>query len=56
MAIATSTIDVHSRGDCDVIDVTDQLASMLGTWQQLIFVDFDNRPRTRSLVVQLVGE
>ncbi len=28
----------------------------LGTWQQIIFVDFDNRPRHRRLVVQMVGE
>lgn len=28
----------------------------LGTWQQIIFVDFDNRPRSRELVVQIVGE
>lgn len=28
----------------------------LGTWQQIIFVDFDNRPRSRDLVVQIVGE
>jgi secondary thiamine-phosphate synthase enzyme len=28
----------------------------LGTWQQIIYVDFDNRPRQRELVVQLVGE
>ena len=28
----------------------------LGTWQQVIYVDFDNRPRQRKLVVQLVGE
>lgn len=28
----------------------------LGTWQQVIFVDFDNRPRQRRLVVQLIGE
>jgi len=28
----------------------------LGTWQQVIYVDFDNRPRQRSLVVQLIGE
>ncbi len=26
-----------------------------GTWQQVIFVDFDNKPRTRQLVVQMVG-
>jgi secondary thiamine-phosphate synthase enzyme len=29
---------------------------LLGTWQQIIFVDFDNRPRQRELAVQLVGE
>lgn len=28
----------------------------LGTWQQIIFVDFDNRSRSRRLVVQMVGE
>ena len=28
----------------------------LGTWQQVIYVDFDVRPRQRQLVVQLMGE
>ena len=28
----------------------------LGTWQQIIHVDFDNRPRQRQLVVQMMGE
>jgi secondary thiamine-phosphate synthase enzyme len=28
----------------------------LGTWQQIIYVDFDNRARQRKLVVQLIGE
>ena len=28
----------------------------LGTWQQIIYVDFDNRPRRRELVLQLIGE
>jgi secondary thiamine-phosphate synthase enzyme len=28
----------------------------LGTWQQLVVVDFDTRPRTRDLVLQIVGE
>jgi len=28
----------------------------LGTWQQIIYVDFDNRPRQRDLVVQILGE
>lgn len=28
---------------------------VLGTWQQVIFLDFDNKPRDRRLVVQLFG-
>jgi secondary thiamine-phosphate synthase enzyme len=28
----------------------------LGTWQQVIFVDLDNRPRERKLIVQILGE
>ena len=28
----------------------------LGTWQQIIFCDFDTRPRMRKLVVQVIGE
>jgi secondary thiamine-phosphate synthase enzyme len=28
----------------------------LGTWQQIIFVDFDNRARSRSVLVQILGE
>lgn len=29
---------------------------LLGTWQQIIFIDFDNRNRKRRLVVQVMGE
>ena len=28
----------------------------LGTWQQIIYVDFDNRARRRELIVQVMGE
>jgi secondary thiamine-phosphate synthase enzyme len=28
---------------------------LLGTWQQVVLVDFDNRPRIRTLVVQFTG-
>lgn len=31
-------------------------APVLGTWQQIIFIDFDNHARNRNLVVQLMGE
>ena len=27
----------------------------LGTWQQIVLVDFDNRPRSRRLIVQVFG-
>lgn len=30
--------------------------SVLGTWQQIVLLDFDNRPRTREIMVQLMGE
>src|SRR3989338_2236152 len=29
---------------------------ILGTWQQVIFIDFDNRPRQRKIVLQILGE
>ena len=29
---------------------------LLGTWQQIVVIDFDNRSRTRKIVVQLIGE
>ena len=29
---------------------------MLGTWQQIVFIDFDNRPRTRTVMMQITGE
>jgi thiamine phosphate synthase YjbQ (UPF0047 family) len=29
---------------------------ILGTWQQIIFIDFDNRSRRRELLVQIIGE
>lgn len=31
-------------------------ALTLGTWQQLVLIDFDTRARTRELVIQLLGE
>ena len=29
---------------------------LLGTWQQIVVIDFDNRPRNRSVVVPMMGE
>ena len=31
-------------------------AIALGTWQQIVLLDFDNQPRRRKLVVTVVGE
>lgn len=29
---------------------------LLGHWQQIVFIDFDNRPRKREVVVQITGK
>ncbi len=29
---------------------------LLGTWQQIVFMEFDNKPRSREISVQMVGE
>ena len=29
---------------------------VLGTWQQIVLAEFDNRPREREIVMQIVGE
>ena len=29
---------------------------LLGTWQQVVLAEFDNRPRRREIIVQIIGE
>jgi secondary thiamine-phosphate synthase enzyme len=29
---------------------------MLGTWQQVVFVELDNKPRSRRVILQIMGE
>jgi secondary thiamine-phosphate synthase enzyme len=29
---------------------------LLGAWQQVVLAEFDNRPRTREITIQIVGE
>ena len=29
---------------------------ILGTWQQIVLLDFDNKPRKRRVIVQILGE
>jgi len=38
-----------------VVPFTDRTLA-LGTWQQVVVVDFDNRPRSREIVLQIMGE
>lgn len=34
----------------------DNKKAVLGTWQQVVLAEFDNRPRDREIVVQIMGE
>jgi len=38
-----------------VVPVNDKRLT-LGTWQQIVLVDFDNRPRSREIILQVMGE
>lgn len=29
---------------------------VLGTWQQIVLIDFDNRPREREIIVKVIGK
>ena len=49
----------HLRGQLQGPSVTVPFAAgalLLGTWQQIVIVDFDTRARMRELVVQVLGE
>ena len=49
----------HLRGQLQGPSVTIPFADRvlsLGTWQQIVLVDFDTRPRTRDLIIQIIGE
>jgi len=41
-------------GPSETVPVVDGRLT-LGTWQQLVLIDFDNRPRTRTVTVQVVS-
>ncbi len=50
----------HSHAEAALIgpSVTVPFATgelLLGVWQKIVCIDFDDRPRTRKLVVQLLG-
>jgi secondary thiamine-phosphate synthase enzyme len=49
----------HLRGQLQGPSVTIPFSAgalLLGTWQQIVLVDFDTRARMRELVVQVLGE
>lgn len=49
----------HLRGQLQGPSVTipfSEGALHLGTWQQVVVVDFDTRSRTRDLIIQIMGE
>ena len=49
----------HLRGQLQGPSVTIPFldgAMLLGTWQQIVLVDFDTRSRTRELIIQIMGE
>jgi secondary thiamine-phosphate synthase enzyme len=49
----------HLRGQLQGPSVTIPFSNgslLLGTWQQIVVVDFDTRARTRELIIQILGE
>ena len=49
----------HLRGQLQGPSVTIPFVDgslLLGTWQQVVLVDFDTRARTRDLIIQVLGE
>ena len=50
-----SHLRAHLQGPSVTIPFSDG-ALLLGTWQQIVVVDFDTRARQRDLVIQVLGE
>ena len=49
----------HLRSAIVGVDITVPIVDStmtLGTWQQIIFIEFDNRSRERHVVIQIMGE
>ncbi len=50
----------HAHQRASLIGASEQIPAIggrlaLGTWQQLVLIDFDDRPRDRTVVVQIVS-
>jgi len=52
---AHSHLRAHLQG-CSVTLPFSNGSLQLGTWQQIVVVDFDTRARTRDLIIQMIGE
>jgi len=52
---ATAHLRATLIGPSLTIPITDGELT-LGVWQQVVFIDFDNRPRERKLVVKIIGK
>jgi secondary thiamine-phosphate synthase enzyme len=52
---AHSHLRAHVQGPSVTIPFAEGVL-LLGTWQQIVVVDFDTRARTRDLVIQMIGE
>ncbi len=52
---AHSHLRAQLQGVSQTVPFTDGRLT-LGTWQQLVLIDYDTRSRTRELIVQIVGE
>ncbi|MEA1958688.1 MAG: secondary thiamine-phosphate synthase enzyme YjbQ [Chloroflexota bacterium] len=50
-----SHVRASTLGPSMVVPFTDRTL-LLGTWQQVVIVDFDNRPRSRQIVLQIMGD
>ena len=50
-----SHVRASTLGPSMVVPFTDRTL-LLGTWQQVVIVDFDNRPRSRQIVLQIIGD
>lgn len=52
---AHSHLRAHLQGSSVTVPFSNG-SLLLGTWQQIVVVDFDTRARTRDLIIQMIGE
>ncbi len=51
---ATSHLRATLIGPSLTVPITDSKLQ-LGVWQQIVFIEFDNRPRKRKLIIKILG-